>query len=387
MHIHTTPGETCSQPAPADDLVSILEQALRLAEDGRLTDADRARLWMLAAEGALEDETVQRLVELDEAGRRRWAHRRRNKPPATRQQIREALADEIPVAIRRTANLRLAWEALLAILVIRAELVGEEWRAEISMTELERLLGDASRRTVREAIKALEARGLVRVIRRRRTRRFNETNVYVLTHRALVEAAEQRAAKRTVRRVDSGRVLRDPGSCMGETPSRKTTKRARGAARCKGLQGGTSPTAAPNPVPSVQPDTGNGAEARPREPGLPPDTIQKLLQRLTSNSDALVDTDLWRIAERLLATELSKFSRKEWKFARFRHGNRAALAVIETVLVTRHRARTAGRIRSPAAYLGAILKRPPGECLPEVTLRRLAANTNIRLDIPQAFAG
>ena len=65
----------------------------------------------------------------------------------------------------------------------------------------------------------------------------------------------------------------------------------------------------------------------------------------------------------------------------------AALAVIETVLITQHRAGTADRIRSPAAYLGGILKRPPGECLPEITLGRLGANTNVRVDIPLALVG
>lgn len=388
MPIQTISSSDSSQQHTLTTSVQILEEWFRLASDGRLTDAERSHLWALVAAGDIQHETAHLLVKMDEQGRRRWANRRRSKPHSTRQEMRRALAADVPTAIRGTANLTLAREALLGLYVRQAKLINGRWRVQISISELERLLGNASRRTVREAIKAVESRGLVFVIRRCLTPRFDETNVYVLAHPALVEAAEKRAAKRPQRR--TGGVLSDPGVCRATPPPEKVTKRApraRESARCRVLQGVNRRTPAPTPAPAVQTDTGHGAKARPPEPGLPANTIQRLLRCVVSNPDALADTDYWRIAESLLATELAKFDRKTWTFARFRHGNRAALAVIETVLVTRYRARNADRIRSPVAYLGGILKRPPEECLPEISLQRLAAKTDVRLDIPQALAG
>lgn len=381
---HNILGDELSQQYSRNALVDVLEKAFELASDGRLTDAERSQLWALVTAGVIQGETAQKLVKLDEQGRRRWANRRRSKPHSTRQEMRRVLAAEVPTAIRGTANLTLAREALLGLYVGQAKLINGSWRVQISMSELERLLGNASRRTVREAIRALESRGLVLVIRRRRTPRFDETNIYVLAHPALVEAAEKRAAKRFQRR--TGGVLSDPGICRSTSPPEKITKRApraRKSARCRDLQGVNRRT----PAPAVQTETDHGAKAGPPEPGLAANAIQRLLRRVVSNPDALADTDYWRIADMLLSTELAKFDRNAWKFARFRHGNRAALAVIETVLVTRYRARKADRIRSPVAYLGGILKRPPEECLPEISLQWLAAKTDVRLDIPQALAG
>ena len=373
----------------ARDHATGLDQALDLAREGRLDDAERSTLWGYVAKEEISADTVQALVELDIARRELMTKhpRRGGKPLAERRKIWRNLTAELPSASRRVFELKLSQEAVLAILHTRAEFTGGEWRSQLSMTELERLLGAASRRTVREAVKEIERQGAVRVIRRRLNPRFCEVNVYVLAHPVLVESAENRAEKRAARRADSNRVLLPPGKCNRHPAAEKSTTRARVAAACRGLQRERKPAATPNSLPSVQPDARNRTDASPREPGLTADAMQMLLRRLARNPDTVTDVDHWRLAENLLATKLAKFDRRIWCHARFRHGNRAALAVIETVLITQHRAGTADRIRSPAAYLGGILKCPPGECLPgeclpEITLGRLAANTNVLLDIP-----
>ena len=390
MRLHTIPDETYAQPAiSSTDRAGILEQALRLASAGRLDDAKRSHLWALVAGGAIQGETAQALVEIDTAARKSADEcpLRGDKPLAERRKIWRNLTAELPSASRFVFELKLPQEAVLAILLTRVEFTGGEWRSQISMTELERLLGGASRRTVREAVKVIERQGAVGVIRRRRNQRFCEVNVYVLAHPVLVEAAEKRAEKRAARRADSNRVLSPPGNCKASTAARQNTNRARKAAACRDLQRERKPAATPNSLPSVKPSAKNRTTASPREPGLAAEVIQALILRLVRNPETVTDVDHWRLAESLLATDLVKFDRRIWRYARFHHGNRAALAVIETVLVARHRAGTADRVRSLPAYLGGILRRERQDCRPEVTLERLAANTNVRLDMPLALTG
>ena len=75
--------------------------------------------------------------------------------------------------------------------IARAQFTQSEWRAELSLTEMQRRLGGAGRKTVVGAVGRLEKAGLVRAIRKRRNRRFPEVNVYVLEHPEAVRAAPE----------------------------------------------------------------------------------------------------------------------------------------------------------------------------------------------------
>ncbi|MBF0393830.1 MAG: hypothetical protein HQL38_14220, partial [Alphaproteobacteria bacterium] len=57
-----------------------------------------------------------------------------------------------------------------------------------------------------------------------------------------------------------------------------------------------------------------------------------------------------------------------WAAGRARHGVRAHLAIVEAVALA-----DAGEVRDPAAYAAGIMRKPPSQCRPEVTLARLAA--------------
>ena len=88
-------------------------------------------------------------------------------------------------------ELPLATWAVLGMTIARAQFTQQEWRAELSLTEMQRRLGGAGRKTVVGAVGRLEKAGLVRAIRRRRNRRFSEVNVYVLEHPEAVRAAPE----------------------------------------------------------------------------------------------------------------------------------------------------------------------------------------------------
>ena len=172
----------------------LLEEALALAGKGRLGDAARARLWALAAEGAIAQETAHALVEMDTKAR--VASGKASKAPAAAQasrrgEIRLAWAHAVPWSLRGRMEMPLATWAVLGMLIARAQFTHSEWRAELSLTELQRRLGGAARDTVAGAVSRLEKAGLVRAIRRRRNPRFNEVNVYVLEHPEAMRAAAE----------------------------------------------------------------------------------------------------------------------------------------------------------------------------------------------------
>ena len=79
------------------------------------------------------------------------------------------------------------------MLIARAGCPGDEWRAELSLTEMQRRLGGAGRKTVAGAVARLERAGLVRAIRRRRNPRFSEVNIYILEHPEAARAATRAA--------------------------------------------------------------------------------------------------------------------------------------------------------------------------------------------------
>ena len=408
----------------AGGTAGILENALALAGAGRLDNAARARLWALVAEGVIAGGTAHALVEIDIQARGRAGQARKggNGGPdaakaAKREEIRLAWANSVPWSIRGRIGLPLATWAVLGMLIARAGCTrgcpGDECRAELSLTEMQRRLGGAGRKTVAGAVARLERAGFVRGIRRRRNPRFSEVNIYVLEHPEAALAAaretwrEEEAAPGTGERpgASPGGLQAPPpwvpeglGASPGSSPASNsspkethknlledsTTKlqtnrsartkppiapspsepRTRNLPSCNSLQDRKSRTHAP-PRPTQAPEQ--------RVEPLPETAASSLAQAAAAELGKCGNGDHWQMAETLLKSQMTGFHRTAWAAARARHGPRAALAVIETALIVRLRAGTEDPIRSAPAYLGGILRRKPQDCRPEITLQRLAA--------------
>ena len=133
------------------------------------------------------------LVEIDVQARGRAGEPGNGGPAAAkaakREEIRLAWANSVPWSIRSRLDLPLATWAVLGMLIARAGCTGDEWRAEIPYTEMQRRLGGAGRKTVAGAVARLERAGFVRGIRRRRNPRFSEVNIYILEHPEAARAA------------------------------------------------------------------------------------------------------------------------------------------------------------------------------------------------------
>ena len=188
----------------AGGTAGILEDALALAGAGRLDNAARARLWALVAEGVIAGGTAHALVEIDVQARGRAGKPGNGGPDAAkaakREEIRLAWADSVPWSVRGRIALPLATWAVFGMLIARAGCTRDEWRAELSLTEMQRRLGGAGRKTVAGAVARLERAGLVRAIRRRRNPRFSEVNIYILEH----PEAARAATRETWREEESG---------------------------------------------------------------------------------------------------------------------------------------------------------------------------------------
>ena len=388
----------------------ILEDALALAGAGRLDNAARARLWALVAEGAIADGTAHALVEIDVQARGRAGKPGNGGPAAAkaakREEIRLAWADSVPWSIRGRIGLPLATWAVFGMLIARAGCPGgcpgDEWRAELSLTEMQRRLGGAGRKTVVGAVARLERAGFVRGIRRRRNPRFSEVNVYVLEH----PEAAMVAARETWREEEAAQVASEapsrapeglganavsspasnsspeethknpiedsitklqinrPAPASPPIPPSSSEPRTRNLPSCSSLQDRKSRTHAP-PRPTQAPEQ--------RVEPLPETAASSLAQAAAAELGECGNGDHWLMAETLLKSQMTGFHRTAWAAARARHGPRAALAVIETALIVRLRAETEDPIRSAPAYLGGILRRKPQDCRPEITLQRLAA--------------
>ena len=209
----------------AGGTAGILEDALALAGAGRLDNAARARLWALVAEGVIAGGTAHALVEIDVQARGRAG--KAGKPgnggsaaskAAKREEIRLAWANSVPWSIRGRIGLPLATWAVLGMLIARAGCTGDEWRAELSLTEMQRRLGGAGRKTVASAVARLERAGLVRAIRRRRNPRFSEVNVYILEH----PEAARAAARETWREEEAVQVDSGAPEGLGASPEEFT---------------------------------------------------------------------------------------------------------------------------------------------------------------------
>ena len=386
----------------AGETAGILEDALALAGAGRLDNAARARLWALVAEGVIAGGTAHALVEIDVQARGRAGKAGNGGPNAAkaakREEIRLAWADSVPWSVRGRLALPLATWAVLGMLIARAGCTRDEWRAELSLTEMQRRLGGAGRKTVAGAVARLERAGFVRAIRRRRNPRFSEVNVYILEHpEAARAAARETWREEEAVQVDTGApegLGASPGSSPASNSSPKethknlledsTTKlqinrpartnppvppspsepRTRNLPFCSSLQDRKSRTHAP-PRPTQAPEQ--------RVEPLPETAASSLAQAAAAELGECGNGDHWQMAETLLKSQMTGFHRTAWAAARARHGPRAALAVIETALIVRLRAGTEDPIRSAPAYLGGILRRKPQDCRPEITLQRLAA--------------
>ena len=418
----------------AGGTAGILENALALAGAGRLDNAARARLWALVAEAVIAGGTAHALVEIDVQARGRAGKAGNGGPAASkaakREEIRLAWANSVPWSIRGRLSLPLATWAVLGMLIARAGCPGgcpgEEWRAELSLTEMQRRLGGAGRKTVVGAVARLERAGFVRAIRRRRNPRFSEVNVYILEH---PEAARAAAREEEAAQAPEGageRALASPGGPQGASraPGRPSLPRRARRPAPGGLRthaAGSSPdsnssptgthknliedsitklhvneparTNPPLPLSPSEPRTRNlpfcnslqdrksRTHAPPRPAGAPEQRVEPLPETAASSLAQAAAAELgeggngdhWQMAETLLKSQMTGFHRTAWAAARARHGPRAALAVIETALIVRLRAGTEDPIRSAPAYLGGILRRNPQDCRPEITLQRLAA--------------
>ena len=204
----------------AGGTAGILEDALALAGAGRLDNAARARLWALVAGGVIAGGTAHALVEIDVQARGRAGKADNGGPDAPkaakREEIRLAWADSVPWSIRGRIDLPLATWAVFGMLIARAGCTRDEWRAELSLTEMQRRLGGAGRKTVAGAVARLERAGFVRGIRRRRNPRFSEVNVYILEHpEAARAAARETWREEEVVQVASEAPSRAPDSAGG----------------------------------------------------------------------------------------------------------------------------------------------------------------------------
>ena len=418
----------------AGGTAGILEDALALAGAGRLDNAARARLWALVAEGVISGGTAHALVEIDVQARGRAGKAGNGGSAASkaakRGEIRLAWADSVPWSIRGRIDLPLATWAVLGMLIARAGCPGGcpggEWRAELSLTEMQRRLGGAGRKTVAGAVARLERAGFVRAIRRRRNPRFSEINIYILEHPEAARAAT-RAAWREEEAAQAPEAAARTGARAGGSPGGPPAPQEASSQANPGVPGGVSvisrsspasnssptgthknliedsstklhvnePAPANPPIPSSpsQPRTRNlpscsslqdrksRTHAPPRPAGAPEQRVEPLPETAASSLAQAAAAELgecrnedhWQMAETLLKSQMTGFHRTAWAAARARHGPRAALAVIETALIVRLRSGTEDPIRSAPAYLGGILRRKPQDCRPEITLQRLAA--------------
>ena len=424
----------------AGGTAGILEDALALAGAGRLDNAARARLWALVAEGVIAGGTAHALVEIDVQARGRAGKAGKDGSAAAkaakREEIRLAWANSVPWSIRGRIDLPLATWAVLGMMIARAGCTRDEWRAELSLTEMQRRLGGAGRKTVAGAVARLERAGFVRAIRRRRNPRFSEVNVYILEQPEAARAAAragwlaEEAVQAPVTGERAGASLGGPRAAQ-EAPSRapegRQTAPAEGLRANPGVPGGVSVNPGSSPVSNSSPKETHKnliedsttklqinrpartnlpippSPSKPRTTNLPscsslqdrksrtygplrptqapeqrveplPETAaSSLTQEAAAELGECGNGDHWQMAETLLKSQMTGFHRTAWAAARARHGPRAALAVIETALIVRLRAGTEDPIRSAPAYLGGILRRKPQDCRPEITLQRLAA--------------
>lgn len=154
MSTRTTSLKPPSQQTTDNAPAYTLEGVLHLASAGRLDDKTRSALWALVAAGRIEDKTAHALVTIDTAERKRKPRPSR-KGNSRRAAVRRRWAKAVPVVLREDGpDLPRATWAVLGVLIDRASLYGDEWRCEISMTELQSRLCRAGRETVVLALKA-----------------------------------------------------------------------------------------------------------------------------------------------------------------------------------------------------------------------------------------
>ena len=334
----------------------LLARAWREARRGVLGSGTTRSLWALVADGGLGWEDAERVIRANvEAGQ----DQRRSGAAAIREGRRAiwgAWSEALP-CVSWLQREGLSVRAVAAVLAVRARKVGGEWQAEVALTEMQRRLGGVRRGTAVDAAARLEKLGAVSVHRRKRTRRFNEVNVYTLHDLALIEACERRG-------VSGSPVDRtQPPSGVLE----HTTKIQEAPLRGAGLQ--DEERAAPG-----RPESGQDADP----PDVPEAKAVALAERAAADLE-IEGGDLAALAREALALYAPDLAPRAWAAGIELHGQRrAALAALEVARLVCLRDGTVDPIRSPAAYLAGTLRKPLGQCRPEVTLAALDARARPR---------
>ena len=381
MRLHPTPSQTISSrnSSPRNRW---LKRAEKLAAKGQLDDRTKSEGWAFVADGGLDGATVQALVELDTARRtaslRAEVRAGKQEREDAREAVRLAWARAVPAWLLRSCNLPPATWSVFGMLISRAGERHGEWRAELSFTEMQRRLGGSSRDTVAGAVKRLERHGFIRAIRRRRCPHFSEVNVYVLEHPLAVQAA---AGTPWRHGAASGEVSKSPGARTHSHQKEKTTStkiqgREHCSRRLQESEGGREP-APPEPEapilvePSADPPCLDPRAERERPPDVAQDVAEQLAEAAAAQLE-IAGGDLAERANEALALYAPQLAPWAWRSGIARHGaRRAALAALEVARLVCLRNGTSDPIRSPAAYLAGTLRKPPGQCRPEATLRRL----------------
>lgn len=99
------------------------------------------------------------------------------------------------------------------------------------------------------------------------------------------------------------------------------------------------------------------------------EALAQVVRADDDNNQVLDITDWHEGAEAIRRRKFPDISETYWESRVRIHGDRAYLAVLETWL--KSETHSEHPIRSPDRYLVGILRRPPNECRPEVSLRKI----------------
>ena len=257
-------------------------------------------------------------------------------------------ASEVPSS-PQTVSLPLTVRAAYGVLIARAARRGGDWKARVAAIEIARRL-HMDKRAAHRTLATLVERGLVSV----RTHKAagaqrHEINVYTLLDHAAIAAAaaRQKPGDNFVTHLPNGR-------------SNTTTK----------LQGAPSANAPGAGLQDEGEAAGSGQGGQPPQ-DVPEEDATALAERAAADL-GIEGGDLAALARAALALYAPDLAPRAWAAGIELHGQRrAALAAALAARLVCLRDGTVDPIRSPAAYLAGILRKPPGQCRPERTLAGL----------------
>ena len=200
---------------------------------------------------------------------------------------------------------------------------------------------DVSRRSVQAATAYLADNGFISKIERRRTRIYNDPNIYRLTDRKAVSQQGRKNRTQKPRRGESNNYT----SCSTPSASDESCNHAlRQAETGEKARRPTGTYRAPKTPALLRPDR---------------DRITAAMRRLgidLGNNLALTDGQLLERIDALRRERIPGFAATAWGYRATVHGVQAWFAVIETVgMMDGLIPQKDGEIRNPAAYLGGIL--------------------------------